>query len=447
MKRSGLIASFFLLALASAQPASAQTPTATLTVTVKGVHSSQGNVLATLCDDPASHFPGACMSNRTMAKAEKDETVLTFDGVTDGRYVMQAFHDENGSFTPNIPPEGSAISNDAAWPPTFDKAAFTVTGDTSITVTMMYAPEATARPASHGAPAPEGATREDVRADGLNGVLYRPKDDKRAPLIIMLGGSEGGLQAASRVSAGFVQHGYGVLALAYFMDEGLPQTLENIPLEYFDRALDWAKAQPGIDAKRIGVFGGSRGSEAALLLASRRPEIKAAAAFAPSGVVWQGLNFQNPMNMGPAWTVGGKALPFLKPDGRAYQPGAAMKPMFDHALAQADAHADAVIPVEKINGPILLISGKADALWPSADMSERIVKRLEAAHFKHGVTHLSYAGAGHLVFIGDPTSANALAAEKAPSNLMLGGTGEANMAAWTDDWPKALAFFDKALKE
>jgi hypothetical protein len=30
---------------------------------------------------------------------------------------------------------------------------------------------------------------------------------------------------------------------------------------------------------------------------------------------------------------------------------------------------------------------------------------------------------------------------------MLGGTGEANMAAWKDNWPKVVAFFDNALKE
>lgn len=443
MKRSGLIAAF-LLAMSVVAPAAAQT----VTVTIKGVHSPNGNVLANLCDDPKGQFPGMCMSHRSMAKAVEGETTLSFDHVAKGRYALQAFHDEDGNFTPDIPKEGTAFSNDPGWPATFDKAAFDVDGDMSITVTMTYLPSApvAARPASHGAPAPEGATREDVRADGLNAVLYRPAGDKPAPLIIMLGGSEGGLQASSRIGVSFVKQGYAVLALAYFMDEGLPQALENIPLEYFDRALNWVKAQPGIDAKRVGVFGGSRGSEAALLLASRRAEIKAAAAFAPSSVVWQGLNFQNPANMGPAWTVDGKALPFLKPDGQAYEPNAAMKPMFDHALTQADALPEAAIPVEKINGPVLLISGKADALWPSFDMSERIVKRLKDKHFKHAVTHLSYEGAGHMVFMGDPSSSSAQAAKTAPANPMLGGSGDANMAAWTDDWPKALAFFDAALK-
>jgi dienelactone hydrolase len=101
---------------------------------------------------------------------------------------------------------------------------------------------------------------------------------------------------------------------------------------------------------------------------------------------------------------------------------------------------------EKINGPMLLLSGRADALWPSTDMSERLVKRLQDKGFEHSVQHLSYEGAGHLVFVGDPTRPAAQAMAKAPPNAMLGGTSAANAAAWADNWPKTLAFFDKALK-
>ena len=80
MKRSGLIPAIFLMA-ATAFPATAQTPTGTVMVTIKGVHSSQGNVLATLCDEPAGTFPGACMNHRAMAQASEGETTLSFDHV------------------------------------------------------------------------------------------------------------------------------------------------------------------------------------------------------------------------------------------------------------------------------------------------------------------------------------------------------------------------------
>lgn len=137
MKRSGLIATF-LFSLACAMPAAAQT----VTVTIKGVRSADGNVLANLCGDPAGPFPGKCLTYLSMAKAVEGDTTLSFDHVPDGRYAFQAFHDENGDFTHDMPDEGSAFSNAAAWPVTFDKAAFTVAGNTSIVATMVYLPKA-----------------------------------------------------------------------------------------------------------------------------------------------------------------------------------------------------------------------------------------------------------------------------------------------------------------
>jgi dienelactone hydrolase/uncharacterized protein (DUF2141 family) len=439
-----------VLAGASTLPAFAQT--AKVTLTVNDIPSSKGSVLATLCGDPTAAFPGACMTHAGMADAMAGATTVTFEGVAPGRYAIQAFHDENADMQMNMPAEGYAFGNDASWPVTFESAAITVSGDTAAVVTLQRIPGAASAPqqskaAARGAPAPDGATREDVRAGGLNAILYRPERTRLAPALIVLGGSEGGIQAASGVGAGFTRHGYAVLALAYFREEGLPQTLENIPLEYFDAAVDWLKAQPGIDPSAIGVIGGSRGSEAALLLASRRSDIGAVAAFAPSGIVWQGLNFSNPMNMGPAWTAGGNALPFVTPDGMAYRPGRPMKPMFDNVLDQATQRDETNIPVESINGPVLLVSGKADALWPSFEMGERVVARLKEKNFKHQVQHLSYDAAGHMVFAGDPSSANAASMARAPVSEMLGGTGEANMAAWKDNWPKVVAFFDAALKE
>ena len=50
---------------------------------------------------------------------------------------------------------------------------------------------------------------------------------------------------------------------------------------------------------------------------------------------------------------------------------------------------EAAIPVENIQGAILLVSAKRDALWPSTPMSEQIEKRLAANGFEHHCEHMA----------------------------------------------------------
>src|SRR4051812_1670389 len=119
---------------------------------------------------------------------------------------------------------------------------------------------------------------------GLTGELHMPEGKGRAPGLLILGGSEGGHGPAYRFAQLFAKRGFASLGLAYFGDEGVPKTLENVPLEYFTRAIDWLAARPGVDPKRIGIFGGSKGAEAALLVAARDKRIKAVVAGVPSNV-------------------------------------------------------------------------------------------------------------------------------------------------------------------
>ncbi len=55
---------------------------------------------------------------------------------------------------------------------------------------------------------------------------------------------------------------------------------------------------------------------------------------------------------------------------------------------------NAAIEVEKIKGPILLLSAVDDQAWPSHSMSEKMVQRLKEKHFSHYYQHVSFAG-GH----------------------------------------------------
>ena len=434
------------LALLAGTPAGAQS----LTLTVTEVRSTAGRVVAALCGDSTVPFPGLCMTASAMTDAQLGETTLVFNDVPDGTYALQVFHDENSDMIPQIPPEGFAFGNNAPFPPSFADAALRISGETRGDVKMTYlaAPAVISHAASapKAVPAPAGVRRTLLRDEGLVGDFYMPAGGGARPALLVLGGSEGGSAASSQIGAQFAQEGYAVLALAYFLDDGLPQSLETIPLEYFDRAIAWLRRQAGVNPDRVGVIGGSRGSEAALLLASRNPDVKAVMVFSPSGVVWQGLDFENPLDPGPAWTLGGDSLPFRTPDVSKYRAGGAMRPMFEAALGGIDLP-DTEIPVERIRGPILLISGQDDALWPSSSMAEKIMTRLRAKDFGYHARHLTYEGAGHAVFIGNPAGPGIEAGAEATANPVFGGTVSGNLAAWRQNWPESLAFFYASLKE
>jgi pimeloyl-ACP methyl ester carboxylesterase len=134
-----------------------------------------------------------------------------------------------------------------------------------------------------------GVTVRDLREQGLVGKFYLPAAQEAATALIVLGGSTGGLIWSREVAALLATRGFATLALAYFAMEGLPPTLDRIPLEYFERAVGWVKSQPEVAQARIGVCGMSRGGELALLLASKYPEFKAVVAYVPSGTVWCGV--------------------------------------------------------------------------------------------------------------------------------------------------------------
>jgi dienelactone hydrolase len=199
-----------------------------------------------------------------------------------------------------------------------------------------------------------------------------------------------------------------------------------------------------VAAGGVGMLGWSRGSEAALLTASRNPAVRAVVAVAPSSAVWQGLNFISSSPPQPAWTLRGKPLPSVVPNAAAYQPNDSLLQMFQQSFATLDARADAALPVEQISGGILLISGGSDNIWPATRYGDRIVARLQARQFRGAFEHLDYPAAGHVVFVGDPSdpAARGLGAP----NPMMGGTAAGNEAAWQDNWPRTVGFLRAQLK-
>jgi uncharacterized protein len=287
--------------------------------------------------------------------------------------------------------------------------------------------------------ADEAPSRTAVTDLGLVGDFYAPVHPAgRLAAVIVLGGTEGGLgESAARDAQDIAAHGFAVLQLAYFGVGSLPKEPTLLPLEYFKIAIDWLRAQPSVDGARIGIEGTSLGSEVALVVAAHYPDIRAVVAGAPSSVVWPGIR-RTSTNLSSTFSLSGKPFPYL-PFGA---PGGSIYSLYADGLKGSASHPEAGIAVEKINGPVMLICGKDDTLWPSCEMAEQVTARLRDWRFRYTHELLEYEDAGHRVF-GRPVDPGS--ADLARLGI-LGGDPEGNNAARHDNWPRTLQFLDSALR-
>lgn len=226
--------------------------------------------------------------------------------------------------------------------------------------------------------------------------LFAPEGAPR-PLLVGLGGAEGGNAWAGEAwvtqRERFLAQGYAMLAVGYFGLPGTPERLDRISLDGVAAAIARAADDPRVDGRCIVLVGGSKGAELALALASRAPQVRGVVALVPGDAVFAGLTDAMTTS---SWTWRGEPLPFLPvPWSTTFDLLAGdLRSVYARTRAQLPGHADAAIAVERINGPILLVSATRDAMWPSREMSDAMVQRLQASGFAHAVEHVPIEG-GH----------------------------------------------------
>lgn len=304
--------------------------------------------------------------------------------------------------------------------------------------------------------------KKQIREQGVVGTLFYPKNMQKAPGIIVVPGSSGGIP--ENKSQLLASHGYAVLALGYFGLDGLPEKLDHIPLEYFQNAMRWLKKQPEVNQNKITLIGSSRGGELVLLLAATFPhEVDAVIACVPSSFVYGGFPRVNE----PAWTYKNAPITFVPSpyfedisnavnEGKvAFHQGTFEDPWeiaphflygmqrFHHALEAA------TIPVENICCPILILSGESDTLWPSSVYGKLIMERLDKKHATIKRKHLCFANAGHAILFPYPPYMPAIGHPVFISEDNLwssyGGTAAGNARASQDSWKEILDFLKKTL--
>ncbi|MFD1586823.1 acyl-CoA thioester hydrolase/BAAT C-terminal domain-containing protein [Halorientalis brevis] len=296
--------------------------------------------------------------------------------------------------------------------------------------------------------AADGVTSESVADPELVAELYQPPGDGPHPGVLLLGGSSGGFPSR-RAASLLASRGFAVLALAYFGVSSRPRNLLGLPLEYVDRAVDWLVADERVRDLPLGVVGWSRGGELALLTGARRDPVQTVVAYVPSTVVFQGNALTG--DPGSAWTVNGEGHPYVpleQPPG--FRTRAALRwlrgrplsvrPLFERGLDAAPAArlAAATIPIEETGGPILLVTGDDDRVWPADRLATRAMARLDAHEYPHDYTHLQLPGAGHDVKVPfHPTSERATRPMRFPGRslgLDMGGTPAGYASADEQAW-------------
>jgi len=291
---------------------------------------------------------------------------------------------------------------------------------------------------------------------GLRGIFCAPAGGTPRPGVLLLHGTIS--RVMEDAAAVLASHGFATAAPLYYGAEGLPKEYMRIPLEYFGDALAWMAARPEVDADRIAVMGMSRGGELALLLGAHFPTLKAAISIGGSAVVFNGLP-ANPRDsrVDTPWTWQGLPLPYVERKDTpgfialAIASGFTGKPLatlstYINGMKDTAAVEKATIEVEKIGGPVLLVSGGRDRVWPSGELSEIALRRLKAFHHPYADNHLHYDEAGHSFGLPcRPTTLGRGRPSPQGSGLDFGGDPADNAHAHLDAWRAVLGFLEESL--
>ncbi|MTK09303.1 MAG: acyl-CoA thioester hydrolase [Hungatella sp.] len=237
--------------------------------------------------------------------------------------------------------------------------------------------------------------RTSVLKEGFDGIFFPALHKEN--VIIFISGSEGGLGTGEKMGSYYQGLGYSTLALGLFHTKQTNKYLSKVPIEYMERAVDWLK---NLGYSKIVVDGISKGSEYALYASAVISEVAGVIARVPSYFISEGLANKSPSG-NSCWSYKGRELPYTPYKIRKISKIKMLlaERQFSLLSINRDKNVteESIIPVERIHGPILLMSTKADTIWPCDLYAEKLKERLRINHFPYEVQHISFNYMGHFL--------------------------------------------------
>lgn len=272
----------------------------------------------------------------------------------------------------------------------------------------------------------EGVDVTRIVGDYLNGFRLTPENKIYEGVIITFGGSEGSPAYDSAQS--LAKDGYEVLALFFFGMDNQTTDLVQVPLDFFDEVLTYINNNIR-DGDVITLYGGSKGAELALTLATYYPQINHLILMAPSAWNYMGLPEDFFQEMKSSWTYEDKELPYIDMTKGNMSDGwnlfldfvlnrpIAYRDLYEGATLNDPQSEVARIKVENTEADILIFAGGDDQMWHA----DRSAQKIQEVRPENTEVHL-FAEAGHVFELDRYLTMNHIIIE-------MGGNLEANQKA------------------
>lgn len=237
---------------------------------------------------------------------------------------------------------------------------------------------------------------EKIHCSTWDGILY-PVSGRKDKVMIVVSGSEGGLEHAGKMAHYLQDHGIPALALGYFKTKHTSKHLVQVPLEIVKSVISYL-VEKGYG--KIGISGTSKGAEYALAAAITFPKLSCVIVKTPSWFYGEGVKGRKPSGTS-SWSYQGKELPYTPYKTRKFHMLKMLWKEKEYNLLEINTGkrvtADSVIPVEKIHAPILILSVSRDTIWPSKESGEKLALRLQENSFEYPYQHICYEHMSHMM--------------------------------------------------
>mgnify|MGYP001746075533 FL=1 len=213
----------------------------------------------------------------------------------------------------------------------------------------------------------------DIIKNAWQGRLFFEEPTSPRPAIIVLSGSDGGIEKAQNIAMLLSNYGFVTMAISYFGMCKQPSNLNQIPIESIEEALQYLKRLEFVDASNIGIYGRSKGAELALLSLTKYSGLKCAVLNSPSDRVYEGI--RGKMNAKhSSWTYEDKEVP--------YKPFRWIEVIKNKLFKIPMKDKTGIMELEKVKCPLLLISSFRDEVWNSFDAAMNILTKVNSLNKK-----------------------------------------------------------------